>query len=149
MNPGNWNILFHWRIIVTQFCVFACYSRLQNIQQNIEGTTIHSQLPTKKLHGNCSVIVVLPQSTGGVDVPSVSVFYGVQLSKELLDVLEIDALILSSSYASFRLPSERNLKARNTPQVETFERVPLSRQNVWWFGAHSWLKYDIGVILSC
>ena len=48
MNPGNWNILFHWRIIVTQFCVFACYSRLQNIQQNIEGTTIHSQLPTKK-----------------------------------------------------------------------------------------------------
>ena len=103
---------------------------LRNIQQNIEGTTIHSQMPTKKLHGNCSVIVVLPQSTGRVDVPGVSVFYCVQPLKELLGVLEIDALILSSSYASFRLPSERNLKARNTPQVETFERVPLSRQNV-------------------
>ena len=110
MNPGNWNILFHWRIIVTQFYVFACYSRLQKIQQNIEGTTIYSQLPTKKIHGNFSVIAVLPQSTGRVDVPSVSVFYGVQPLKELLGVLEIDALILSSSYASFRLPSERNLK---------------------------------------
>ena len=83
---------------------------LRNIQQNIEGTTIHSQMPTKKLHGNCSVIVVLPQSTGRVDVPGVSIFYGVQPLNELLDVLEIDALILSSSCASFRLPSEQNLK---------------------------------------
>ena len=49
--------------------------------------TIHSLWPSEKLHGNCSVIVVdleprqVSKSTGCVDVPGVSVFYGVQSLK--------------------------------------------------------------------
>ena len=58
------------------------------------------------------LVLEVPKSTGCVDVPGVSVFYGVQSLKELLGVLEIDSLILG-----FRPPSERNLKARSTPQV--------------------------------
>ena len=80
------------------------FNRISKVQRSIRSCLL------KNFNGNCSVIVVLPQSTGRVDVPGVSVFYGVQPLKELLDVLEIDALILSSSYTSFRLPSERNLK---------------------------------------
>ena len=62
------------------------FNRISKVQRSIR-----SCLLLKKLHGNCSVIVVLPQSTGRVDVPGVSVFYGAQPLKELLGVLEIDA----------------------------------------------------------
>ena len=90
---------FFWGIAVRQFCVFACYSGSQNIYQSFDGTTIHSQFPSDKLPGNCSVIVVdlkprpVSKGTGCVDVPGVSVFYGVQSLKELLGVQEIDALM--------------------------------------------------------
>ena len=43
---------------ITQSCIFAYYGRSQDIQQNIEGTTIHSQLFSEILFGNSSVIVV-------------------------------------------------------------------------------------------
>lgn len=41
-----------------QFCIFACYSRSQDIQQHIDGTTIHLQLFSEILFWNFLVIVV-------------------------------------------------------------------------------------------
>ena len=55
---NKWTNEEQWDNAVTQFCAFACYSRPQNIELNIESTTIHSQLPSEKLPGNCLVIVV-------------------------------------------------------------------------------------------
>ena len=102
MNPGNWSfnpLANYSELQYRNFVFFACFGRSQNIQQNIEGTKIHSQLLSEKLPGNCLVIVVdlepspvwswpkFPKSTGCVDdVPGVSVFYGVQSLKELLGV---------------------------------------------------------------
>ena len=57
LSHDKWTNEEQWGNAVTQFCVLACYRRLPNVQLNIEGTTIHSQLPSEKLPGNCSVIV--------------------------------------------------------------------------------------------
>ena len=49
---------FFWSNAVTQSCIFTSYGRPQDVQQNIKGASVHSQLLSEIIPGNPSVIVM-------------------------------------------------------------------------------------------